>query len=166
MFDIRNKVAHCNYVFRKDLEQVQELTLELEQMFADAESKIDEAILSKIELQAITKAISEVVQQEASAQTAEESESEDEVSYVGPNSSSFENTFLRELEYFESEMKKPNWDFIALSKFLDYLEIRGYNRHLAASVARILDDKKRIAIEYQDNPHGFYKVASVRILES
>lgn len=169
LFEIRNKVAHCNYVFERDLQQVIELTEELDGIFADAESKFDEAILSKIELQAISKALTEVAEQEAIETDLDEDESAERSGQKRYESSrdryrSFQDTFLKELRYFEQEMMKPNWDFIALSKFLDYLEDRGYSRHLAASVAKILDDADKIAIEYKDNPHGFYKVASVRLL--
>lgn len=168
LFEIRNRVAHCNHVFVQDLEQTKELTNELGEMFKNAESTIDGAILSTTDIQAISKAIlenspeSEYVPSVGS-ETTEDSGDDIDRQFFGYGIT--EERFLDELKRFEEEIKSPGWNFIGLGKFLDYLEDRGFNRHSATSVAKVLDARDSVAIEYQDNPHGFYRVASIRTLK-
>ena len=179
LFDIRNKVAHNNYIFQKDLDDATKLTGELEIMLAEAEDKIDEAVLTITEKQAISKAIQEVVteQQNIIPEKKEEiiaADNEVKVDHT-PFKINFTNlfkildikllteeVFLDEFTNFKTQ--KRNWTFIALSQFLDYLEEKGYNRQIASSTASILTDKGKIVIEYIDNPYNnFHKTATIKM---
>lgn len=177
LFEIRNKVAHNNYLVVKDLEESTRLVQELEIIISEAEDKIDEAVLTVTEKQAISKAIQEIVTEQQSGQTDSQLQETTEGKQlvlvdddIGDGESLIhkhfniqkldEDLIIQELRYF----KKLNstWRFIALTQFLDYLETRGFNRHIASSLVSIMNDQGKIIIEYIDNPRGFFDTATIK----
>jgi Apea-like HEPN len=177
LFEIRNKVAHNNYLVVRDFDESTRLVQELEIIISEAEDKIDEAVLTVTEKQAISKAIQEIVTEQQSVQTDSQSqESIDDSRLVLTDDDNIdtetlihkhfstqkldEDLIVQELRYF----KKINstWRFIALTQFLDYLEIKGFNRHIASSLISIMNDQEKILIEYIDNPRGFFDTATIK----
>lgn len=164
LFNIRNKVAHNNYLFKKDLIDTISLCEELEKILQEAELNIDKAILTVSEKQAISKAIAETVAEQQNSQMTlsdQEDKSNNEIETLNGFKLISEDVFIDEFENFERS-KNQNWTFIALSKFLDYLESKGYNRQVATTTASILEDEGEIQIGYEDNPFSSYKTASIK----
>lgn len=181
LFNIRNKVAHNNYLVIKDLSDAKLLCEELEKIFIEAEAKIDEAVFTVTEKQAIGKAIADTLTKPISEPEQDDLSHLEELPKIEEQTEALtikrillpglkilprlpktisEDTFLEELEKFSNN--KKDWTFIALSKFFDYLDELGYNRDFSSTIASILNDKEMIEIEYIDNPFGLNKTATIK----
>ncbi|ACK65927.1 conserved hypothetical protein [Rippkaea orientalis PCC 8801] len=165
-FEIRNKVAH-NYLFtQNDLDDAKKLIEELTGIIKLADEKIDEAVFSPAEKEALknvaltsieiinTQSKSELRDSNSETSDNEDQDSSDNFNLQGDNKVITEEEVLEKLEHTERRFRGG---FVGLRKFVtDILKGEGYNPHISYAVINVLHDQGKVDIYDVPNPNGNY----------
>ncbi|MTJ49666.1 hypothetical protein FJR05_18085 [Dolichospermum sp. UHCC 0259] len=174
---IRNKVAHNNYFFQKDLDLANQLCDELINIINNADTSIDALILSISDIETLVK-----VRNEREKEELEDQQSEDPVININEDiEENFTQSIIPEnnikpklslsilseekLIYNLKECLKQK-QFVGLKYFVrDYLGEQGYSYNSSHSLINLLIDKGKIESYKIPNPYGDKDTTAIKLVE-
>nr|WP_228017121.1 Swt1 family HEPN domain-containing protein [Synechocystis sp. LEGE 06083] len=170
---IRNKVAHNYIITEEDLENAKSSVENLEKIITNADKKINEAVFSIVEKEALIKPSIQPLETRNETELVKRTDNqeyEDRISSSYQNSKAInEDELIKELQQEQNNLSKIPYDnpFIGLKKFITKtLADKGFDVHSSYIMINILDDKGMVEIYDHDNPYGDYPTKAIKLLDS